>query len=144
MSSRIAALLFVAVIGCSRSPHLAAGPIELGQLPVLIRFERPVHSPGPLWELCFEFDLPRDSHSAAEIHAVLLTSSAQRRVAAQSSGYFVAVQSGKADVHKHDVRPPLDRSRQSVWTGVGVLDAVTQVPQGATEHQYQVVAVINH
>ena len=69
---------------------------------------------------------------------------AQGRVAAQAPGHFVAVQSGKADVHEHDVRPPLDRGRQAVRAGVSILHAVAQVPQRATEHQYQVVAVIDH
>jgi hypothetical protein len=78
MSSRTAVLLLLTMIGCSRSPHLAGGPIEIKQAPVVVRFEHPVRSPGPLWELCFEFDLPGDSHDAGGINAVLLTSSAQR------------------------------------------------------------------
>ena len=108
--SGIAVLVLLTVIGCSRSPHLAAGPIELEPLPVLVRFEHPVQSPGPLWELCFEFDLPGDSHNAADIHAVLLTSSAQRYSFIESAldrrgeavvcqiGRVVAIESPNADL----------------------------------------------
>ena len=73
-----------------------------------------------------------------------LTPVALGRVAAQAPGHFVAVQSGKADVHDHDVRPPLDRGRQAVWAGVSILHAVAPVPQRATEHHYQVAVVIDH
>jgi hypothetical protein len=45
MSNGIAVLFPLSIIGCPRSPHLVAGPIELKQLPVLIRFERPAESP---------------------------------------------------------------------------------------------------
>ena len=77
--TRVLGLAFLLTVsGCSRSPHLAGGPIELKEEPTVVRFERPVRSSGFLWEMCFEFDLPRDSHEAGRIHPVLLSTSGQR------------------------------------------------------------------
>jgi hypothetical protein len=81
MSAR-ARILLVAVIGtvpaCGRPPLLAAGPIDLSERPVTVRFLEPVSSDGRSWELCFEFDPPGDSHRAAQIHTTLVSSSGHR------------------------------------------------------------------
>lgn len=71
------ALVFLAC-ACSRSPRLAGGPIELTQVPTVVRFEEPVPAAHPSWELCFEFDLPAHSLSAERIEAVLLTEGGER------------------------------------------------------------------
>ena len=78
-SVALAVAFVVTASGCSRSPLLASGPIDVKASPTLVRFEHPVTSSGPMWETCFEFDLPGDSHEADRIHAVLLTTSGQRR-----------------------------------------------------------------
>ena len=65
-------VLILAASGCGRSPRLASGPIDLTPSPTLVRFTQPVTSQGPTWELCFEFDVPGDSHGAGGIHATLL------------------------------------------------------------------------
>lgn len=62
------------VAGCAPpAPRLARGPIEVTAAPVTLRFEAPVTASGDAWELCFEFDLPRDSDRAGRIEVVLLT-----------------------------------------------------------------------
>ena len=72
-------VLASAVIGaCARSPRLAGGPIEVGATPVLVRFDQPVTSKGPVRELCLEFDLPGDSHRAAAIEAALISAAGER------------------------------------------------------------------
>lgn len=77
-----AAVFFIAIIGsvagCGRPPNLADGPIDLTERPTTVRFIQPVPSYGQTWELCFEFDLPGDSHHAATIHATLVSSSGSR------------------------------------------------------------------
>ena len=66
------------VAGCGRPPNLADGPIDLTERPTTVRFIQPAPASGQTWELCFEFDLPGDSHHAASIHATLLSSSGSR------------------------------------------------------------------
>ena len=66
------------VAACGRPPLLTGGPIDLSERPATVRFIRPVSSPGQTWELCFEFDLPRESHRAGAIHATLVSSSGGR------------------------------------------------------------------
>ena len=75
----VVALLTVSgvVVGCSRPPRLV-GEVEVTASPIVARFEQPVPTGGPAWELCFEFDLPRDSHAAEGIQAVLLTAAGGR------------------------------------------------------------------
>jgi hypothetical protein len=68
----------VALSACGRAPHLAGGSIDLTGQPTTVRFHEPVVASGSTWELCFEFDLPRDSHRAAAIDAVLLSPSGAR------------------------------------------------------------------
>ena len=68
----------VMVTGCSQSPELARGPIQLNESPTVVRFAHPVPSVGALWEICFEFELPGDSHHAGSIHAVLVSTSGHR------------------------------------------------------------------
>lgn len=74
----MAVAVLLTVSSCSRSPELARGPIELGDSPTVVRIDQPVPSSGSAWEICFEFDRPRDSHEADRIHAVLLTREGQR------------------------------------------------------------------
>lgn len=69
--------VFGAPVSCSRPP-LLVGALEVTATPVVARFEQPVPAAGPEWELCFEFDLPRDSHAADGIQAVLLTAAGGR------------------------------------------------------------------
>lgn len=64
-------------VGCSRPP-LLVGALEVTATPTVARFEQPVPAAGPEWELCFEFDLPGDSHAADGIQAVLLTAAGGR------------------------------------------------------------------
>lgn len=66
------------VSGCGRSPTLAKGPIDVSGHPTIVRFVQPVESQAPAWELCFEFDLPRDSHHAGSIRATLVSPSGAR------------------------------------------------------------------
>lgn len=66
--------------GCGRPPHLVDGPIDVTQSPTIVRFVQPAPSHGEYWELCFEFERPGGSHSAAAIHATLLSSSGSRAV----------------------------------------------------------------
>ena len=77
-------IVFIALIGsvagCGRPPNLANGPVALTERPTTVRFIQPVSSSGQTWELCFQFDLPGDSHHAATIHATLLSSSGTRAV----------------------------------------------------------------
>ena len=63
---------------CGRPPHLANGPIDLADESSVVRFAQPVASSGPRWEICFEFDLPRESHRAAGIHVALLSTTGRR------------------------------------------------------------------
>jgi hypothetical protein len=65
-------------VACSRSPHLAAGPIQVGETPIVVRFGQPAHASGSRWELCYEFSLPGDSARAGQITAVLLDASGGR------------------------------------------------------------------
>jgi hypothetical protein len=68
-------------VGCAPpAPRLARGPIEVTATPVTVRFEAPVTTAGTAWELCFEFDLPRDSDRAGGIQVVLLTRDGGRHV----------------------------------------------------------------
>jgi hypothetical protein len=79
---KIAAAVFIVLLGCvagcGRPPDLAHGPIDLTDRPTTVRFVHPVSWSGESWELCFEFDLPGDSHHAATIHATLVSSSGSR------------------------------------------------------------------
>ncbi len=80
---RKAATVFVIAIigslaGCDRPPVLVDGPIDLTERPSTVYFVQPVPSYGQTWELCFEFDLPGDSHHAATIHATLVSVSGSR------------------------------------------------------------------
>ena len=68
----------VAATACARPPLLVGTPLELTGSPALVRLDRPVAATGPGWELCFEFDLPGDSHGAGDITAVLVGTSGQR------------------------------------------------------------------
>lgn len=63
---------------CSRPPELARGHFELSAEPTVVRFEAPVLATGTGWELCFEFDLPGDSHAAEHLAVVLLTAEGER------------------------------------------------------------------
>ncbi|HEU5179870.1 MAG TPA: hypothetical protein VFW45_03695 [Candidatus Polarisedimenticolia bacterium] len=74
----LAVMALVAAEGCSRSPLLVEGPVDLGPSPIVTRFERPMRVSGARWEICFEFDRPGDSHDAEAIDAVLLADSGQR------------------------------------------------------------------
>lgn len=76
--SILAAAILPLAIGCSRSPRLAEGPIDVTELPAVVRFDRPVHATGPMWEMCFEFDRSADSRDAGRIHLVLLSTSGRR------------------------------------------------------------------
>lgn len=71
-------LTAVVAASCSRPALLAGDAIELTASPTVVRFEHPVRANGALWELCFEFDLPGDSHKTDGIYAVLLATSGQR------------------------------------------------------------------
>jgi len=71
-------VVLVGLGGCSAPPHLADGPLNLEEVPTVTRFERPVRSVGPIWELCFEFDIPGDSHEVGRIHAALVATTGQR------------------------------------------------------------------
>ena len=62
--------VFGVSVSCSRPP-LLVGALEVTATPIVARFEQPVPAGEPEWELCFEFDLPRDSHRADGIQAVL-------------------------------------------------------------------------
>lgn len=70
--------------GCTRTPSLASGPIELDTRPTLVRFERPVPVSGTGWELCFEFSRPGDSHDAGRIEAVLIGAGGARHALTES------------------------------------------------------------
>lgn len=67
------ALFAVGAAACSRPPLLVAGAIELTDRPTTARFIRPVQANGAVWELCFEFDLPRDSLHASAIRVTLMS-----------------------------------------------------------------------
>jgi hypothetical protein len=71
-------MLLGSLTACSRPPLLAGGPIALSERPTTVHFMQPVLSNGHTWELCFEFELPGDSHRAATIHATLVSSSGSR------------------------------------------------------------------
>ena len=76
---RVAVVVMIGTVtGCGRPPLLAVGPIDLSERPATVRFIQPVPLHGRSWELCFEFDRPRDSHRAAAIHATLVSSSERR------------------------------------------------------------------
>ena len=77
---RTAALVaaLASVSACARPAILVGAPLELTESPAVVRLERPVAATGPSWELCFEFDLPGDSHGAGGIAAVLVAASGQR------------------------------------------------------------------
>jgi hypothetical protein len=66
------------VTACGRSPLLAGGPIDLSEHPTTLRFIQPVPLQGEVWELCFEFDQPGESHRASTIHATLVSSTGGR------------------------------------------------------------------
>lgn len=70
--------VFLLVMGCSRSPRLADGPIDVKQQPTVIQFETPVRPTGPTWEMCFEFANPGDSRHAGRIHTVLISTTGGR------------------------------------------------------------------
>lgn len=70
---------------CSRPPELARGRFELSAEPTVVRFEAPVLATGTGWELCFEFDLPGDSHSAEHLAVVLLTAQGERHALSEVS-----------------------------------------------------------
>jgi len=75
---RIACAAVVAMMACDSGPRLADGPIDITEGPKMVRFHRPVEASGLSWELCFEFDLPGDSHSASAIEVALVSSSGGR------------------------------------------------------------------
>lgn len=63
----------VAFPGCERAPHLASGPFDIGPQPQRVQFDSPVSAAGENWEICFEFDIPGDSHRTRSIEVTLLT-----------------------------------------------------------------------
>ena len=69
-------LLFAA--GCSRPPVLVSGPIEVTPRPAVVRFTHQVSVSSVSWEMCFEFDVPRDSHAAGRISITLPDDSGTR------------------------------------------------------------------
>lgn len=80
-ASQIAIIPAALVIawGCSRQAVLVGRSVEVAESPIVARFEHPVQADVQQpWEMCFEFDLPGDSHNAAGIRAVLVSSSGQR------------------------------------------------------------------
>jgi hypothetical protein len=76
--------VLLTAIACSRSPRLAEGPISLNAVPTTVWFEKAVPASEPSWELCYEFNVPGDSHLAGRIQAVLVAASGQRYVLADS------------------------------------------------------------
>jgi hypothetical protein len=99
--------VFLPLGACARWPHLAGGPIEVGEEPVLVRFEQPVSPVGPEWELCLEFDPPGGSQRAHRIRAVLLDVAGRRYPF---------------------VRTSLDRKGEAVVCFVGHLEAAYESP----------------
>jgi hypothetical protein len=89
----------VAQTACTRLPHLASGPIELGPTPTLVRFDAAVAAAVDDFTLCFEFRLPRESEDARRIVATFVTPSRQRYVFATSEldrrGEFVVCRIGR-------------------------------------------------
>jgi hypothetical protein len=67
---------------CSRSPRLAEGPISINAIPTTVWFEKAVPASEPSWELCYEFNIPGESHQGVRIQAVLVAASGQRYVLA--------------------------------------------------------------
>ena len=88
MKEWVRPLLVLALVasasGCSRSPRLAEGPIDLGPRATVVRFEQPVPIAAPSWEVCFEFQRPGDSHQAGRIAVVLLATTGERYRLAES------------------------------------------------------------
>ena len=110
-----------ALAACGRDPHLAGGPIDLSERPITIRFIQAVPSKGQTWELCFEFDLPRDSHRAGAIHATIVSSSggraAIRTPALDRRGESVVCQIGR-------VAPPESEAEGTVYEAVELYSEV--------------------
>ena len=78
---RVALMTIVAAVlawGCSRSPLLAHGPIELTEAPQVVKFGAAVAAAAERFDLCFEFDTPDQSRSAGSITATLLGASGER------------------------------------------------------------------
>ena len=115
----LARVFLTALIGgvaaCGRPPHLSGGPIDLSERPTIVRFDQPVPSYGHTWELCFEFERPRDSHRAATIHAILVSRSGSRE-----------------PIHN----PTLDRRGESTVCQIG---QVTPSRTGSEEATYESV-----
>jgi hypothetical protein len=99
-----ALLMVVGLAACGRPPHLVDGPLEVSGQAMTFRLDRPAPAGGPLWELCFEFDTPRDSHRAGDIQATLLSAAWERAVLDQ---------------------PSLDRRGESTVCQVGRLESCT-------------------
>jgi hypothetical protein len=96
-----------ATIACTRSELLVGGPVDLTKSPIVARFDKPVQSTGPRWELCFEFNIPGDSRSADGIQAVLLATSGQRRTLVDAEldrrGESVVCQLGRIEPQDREV-----------------------------------------
>lgn len=71
------AFFLMALLGagsaCGRTERVAKGPIALTPTPQAVAFSHVVTVFGLSRELCLEFERPGDSHSAAGVHAVLIT-----------------------------------------------------------------------
>ena len=70
--------LLVAMAACARPPLLVAGPVELMPQPAIFRFVQPQRAPGQSWEMCFEFDVPRESYAAGRIIVILVAGNGAR------------------------------------------------------------------
>ena len=84
MKSSVLVVLALLLLSCSRPEHLARGPIELGLEPEVVRFEAPLTSTGPGWEICFEFRIPGDSHVAERIEVRLVDAGGVRHSLSES------------------------------------------------------------
>ncbi len=72
------AVAVLALSGCSWSPSLVDTPFVIKETPAIVRFDQPVASSGPAWELCYEFRFSGDSHQAGRIQAALVATSGRR------------------------------------------------------------------
>ena len=110
---RLLVLLAVpAATGCSRPPVLVKGPIALEARPAVHALVDSARATDADWEICFEFDRPRDSHQAARIEAMLV---------------------GAAGEHFTLAPVTLDRRGEAVVCQVGRLRPVIASHDGGTD-----------
>jgi hypothetical protein len=100
-------VVLLATLACTRSPLLVGDRIEITKSPNVVRFEKPVRRTGSMWEMCFEFNTPRESHRADGIRAVLLAASGERRpvvdVELDRRGESVVCHLGRVDAGEREV-----------------------------------------